>query len=123
MNIQCCDILHAMAGPGEPMALSVEVEACWVTQPDIVVKLMPSKRFKLSHVDIRPSMYVKVDHLEVEGHLRLVFPLQLTLPIFSGLSFSFLTAPKVLHCLRLLPDAYISAKRPHFCKNRTGIIT
>lgn len=77
------------------MALSVEVEASWVTRPDIVAKLMPSKRFKLSHMDIRPSMYVKVDHLEVDGLLRLVFPLQLSLPIFNGLSISFLTTPKV----------------------------
>lgn len=87
-----------MAGPGEPMSLSVEVEACWVAQPDIVAKLMPSKRFKLSHVDIRPSMYVKVDHLAVEGRLRLVFPLQLSLPIFNGISISFLTAPNVRTC-------------------------
>ena len=77
------------------MALSVEVEAAWVTKPDIVAKLMPSSGFKLSHMDLRPSMYVKVDHLAVEGRLRLVFPLQLSLPIFNGLSISFLTTPKV----------------------------
>jgi hypothetical protein len=86
-------VLHA--GAGEPMALSVEVEVAWVAQPDIVAKLMPSRRWMLSHMDIRPAMYVKVDHIAIEGRMRLVFPLQLTLPIFSGMSISFLHNPDV----------------------------
>lgn len=92
------------------MALAVEVEASWVTQPDIVAKLMPSKRLKLSHVDIRPSMYVKVDHLVVEGRLRLIFPLQLSLPIFNGISISFLTTPKVWAPVLLRGWCFMPAK-------------
>lgn len=41
------------------MALAVELEAAWLCRPDIVAKLMPSKRWKLSHVDMRPAMFVK----------------------------------------------------------------
>jgi hypothetical protein len=88
-----CFVRHV--GITEHMALSVEVEASWVARPDIVAKLMPSKRWQLTNVDIRPAMYVKVDHVSIEGRLRLVFPLQHTLPIFNGLSISFLEKPQV----------------------------
>lgn len=83
------------AGPGQPLALSVEVDAAWVTKPDIVAKLMPSKRWRMSHLDIRPAMYVRVDYLCVTGRLRLVFPIQPTLPIINGMSISFLRSPEV----------------------------
>ena len=82
-------------GPGQPMSLSVEVDASWVTKPDIVAKLMPSKRWRMSPLDIRPAMYVRVDYLSVTGRLRLVFPLQQSLPIFNGMSICFLHHPEV----------------------------
>lgn len=73
----------------------MEVDAAWVTKPDIVAKLMPSKRWRMSHLDIRPAMYVRVDYLCVTGRLRLVFPLQQSLPIFNGMSICFLRRPQV----------------------------
>lgn len=85
------------------MSLSVEVDASWVTKPDIVAKLMPSKRWRMSHLDIRPAMYVRVDYLSVTGRLRLVFPLQQSLPIFNGMSICFLRRPEV--CSPLFPHA------------------
>ena len=47
------------AGESEAMALSVELEASWLAKPDIVAKCMPSKRWALAHVDIRPTMWAK----------------------------------------------------------------
>lgn len=88
-------LIPCAAGPGEPLALSVEVDAAWVTKPDIVAKLMPSKRWRMSHLDIRPAMYIRVDYLCVTGRLRLVFPMQQSLPIFNGMSICFLRRPQV----------------------------
>jgi hypothetical protein len=87
------------AGENEAMALSVELEACWLAKPDIVVKLRPSKSWALSHVDIRPAMYVQVDFFEISGILRLSFPLQNELPIFNGLAICFMQTPKVRACV------------------------
>jgi hypothetical protein len=77
------------------MALSVELDACWLANPDIVAKLRPSKSWALSHVDIRPAMYVQVDFFEISGMLRLSFPLQNELPIFNGMAICFMQTPKV----------------------------
>ena len=77
------------------MALAVELEACWLAKPDIVAKLMPSKRWALSHADLRPATYVKVDFFEISGRLRLCFPLQGELPIFNGMAICFMDAPQV----------------------------
>jgi hypothetical protein len=84
----------ASAGENEVMALSVELDACWLAKPDIVAKLRPSNAWALSHVDIRPAMYVEVDFFEISGILRLSFPLQNELPIFNGMAICFMQPPK-----------------------------
>jgi hypothetical protein len=92
----------AHAGDSEPMALAIEIDAAWLAKPDMIAKLMPSKRWKLSNVDMRPAMYVRVDFFEILGRLRLSFPMQSQLPIFSGMSICFMESPQVCHGMPLL---------------------
>ena len=90
------------------MALAVEVEAEWAAQPDIVAKLMPSARWKLAAVDMRPTMWAAVQDLYVSGRLRLSFPMQPELPIFRGIRVSFLEPPTV----RSLPALFVCFPEP-----------
>ena len=77
------------------MEIAIEVDAAWLARPDIVAKLMPSKRWQLAKLDVRPAMFASVRFLEVCGRLRLSFPMMSELPIFSGIRISFVDAPEV----------------------------
>lgn len=85
----------AATGPDEAMALTLIVDAAWLALPDVVARLSPAKRWRVSHVELGPATYVKVDFLQIEGRLRLTFPIQTTLPIFNSMSISFLETPQV----------------------------
>jgi hypothetical protein len=89
-----CDGIQP-AGPHEEMMLAVDLNVSWVAQPDVIAKVLPSKRFKWAHMDIRPTAYIRLDYLQCEGKLRLCFPLMNALPIFNGMTIAFLEHPEV----------------------------
>ncbi|KAK9843062.1 hypothetical protein WJX74_006435 [Apatococcus lobatus] len=88
------------------LCFEMDMDVRWAGVPDIVMKLTPSRKWRLRRLDMTPEMHIRLQTIQFSGLMRLALePLLPDLPFIGGCSISFLSMPKLDFDIRVVGGA------------------